>query len=103
MRPSESAKAAPAIDAARDPRIEQASRPLSLPNTTPGALAPSTLVDLEATVIAGAVRALRRRAHRQTEIADGAGKRSGEGVIARRLATVLSGLADELDAEGLAS
>ncbi len=103
MRPSESARAAPAIDAARDPQIEQASRLLELPNTTPGAFAPSTLDDLETTVIAGAVRALRRRAHRQTEIAAAAGKRSGKGVIARRLATVLNGLADELDAEGLAS
>jgi hypothetical protein len=49
------------------------------------------------------VRALRRRDHRQTEIAAAAGKRSDEGVIARRLATVLSGLAEELDALGLAS
>jgi hypothetical protein len=103
MRPTGSGGAAPAADAARDPQIEQASRPLDLPNTTPGALAPSTLDDLEATVIAGAVRALRRRDHRQTEIAAAAGKRSDEGVIARRLATVLSGFADELDALGLAS
>ena len=35
--------------------------------------------DLEATVIAGAKRVLRRRDHRQTEIA--ASKRSDEGVI----------------------
>ena len=79
MRPTEIVRAAPAIDAARDPQIEQASQPLDLPNTTPGALAPRNLDDLEATVIAGAGRVLRRRDHRQTEIA--ASKRSDEGVI----------------------
>jgi crossover junction endodeoxyribonuclease RuvC len=36
VRLTENARAAPTIDAARDPRIEQASRPLDFLNTSPG-------------------------------------------------------------------
>jgi len=99
MRASKAVEAAPAAE--RDPRIEQASRPLDLPNTMPIAFAPSALDDLDAAIVSGVVRALKRRAHRQAEIAAAAGDRSGEGVIARRLAATFAAAADELEARRL--
>ncbi len=90
---SETARAAP-ICAERDPRIERLPDQLDSLNSTPLVLEQS----IEAAILAGAVRALRRRADRQVAIARAADERSGEGVIARRLPTVLSGLADDLAA-----
>jgi hypothetical protein len=98
MPHAEAPRAAPAC-AERDPRIEQASRPLDPADSTLEALAPRALDDLEPMIIGGAVRALRRRAERQADIARAAGERAGEGVIALRLAAALGGLADEIEAD----
>ena len=91
MAPSEAATAAP-VCAERDPQNERLPDQLNSLNSTPLVLEQS----IEAAILAGAVRALRRRADRQAAIARAADERSGEGVIARRLPTVLSGLADDL-------
>jgi hypothetical protein len=64
--------------------------------------------DIEDHILAGAVTALRRRASRQAQLAAsgtivgerGVIFRTGEGVLASRLAAVLSVLADELEREG---
>jgi hypothetical protein len=64
--------------------------------------------DIETAFRAGAVAALRRRAARQAELAaDGTTAsergvifRTGEGVLASRLAAVLTVLADELERGG---
>ena len=57
--------------------------------------------DLDAAIVAGAARALRRRAARQQAAAESlaAGLRVGEAEIARKIADTLNGLAAEFDAE----
>ena len=79
-------KAAPAT-AVRDLQNERLPDRLDSLNSTPLVLEQS----IEVAILAGTVCVLRRRADRQVAIARAAGERSGEGVIASRLAAVLSG------------
>jgi hypothetical protein len=88
------------------PTIEQLAGRLNQANSPTQSLTQQ----IDAAVREGAVRALRRRSARQASLA-AAGRFSpehfpsvniatGESTIAHRLATVLSAIADELEAEG---
>jgi hypothetical protein len=58
---------------------------------------PTTADEIEAAFVAGAARALRRRAERQRDVAKAHGDRAGETVIALRIGDVLDALATEFE------